>query len=52
MMQDGQLSIEELIESYKDYMGTQAQEIVVLKTQNKKLQKELDVINQKTTKDK
>jgi hypothetical protein len=45
MAQDEQLSIEELIESYRNYMGTQAQEIVVLKATILKLSKKLSEID-------
>jgi hypothetical protein len=41
MANDEQLDIKELIESYRDYMGTQAQEIVVLKATVLKLNKKL-----------
>jgi hypothetical protein len=50
MAQDEQLSIEELIESYRDYMGTQAQEIVVLKATILKLSKTIEALSAETDK--
>jgi hypothetical protein len=50
MAQDEQLNIEELIESYKDYMGTQAQEIVVLKATILKLNKKIKALSAETDK--
>ena len=40
MENEPQLNIEELIAAYKDYMGTQAQEIVVLRATIEKLKKQ------------
>lgn len=45
MAQDEQLSIEELIQSYREYMGTQAQEIVVLKATVLKLNKKIEALS-------
>lgn len=45
MEQDEQLDIKELIESYRDYMGTQAQEIVVLKATVLKLSKKITALS-------
>jgi hypothetical protein len=50
MAQDEQLNIEELIASYKDYMGTQAQEIVVLKATILKLNKKIEDLSAETDK--
>jgi archaellum component FlaC len=44
MTKDDGLSIQELIEGYKEYMGSQANEIVVLKTIIKRLEKELEEV--------
>jgi hypothetical protein len=49
-MEDEQLDIKELIESYKDYMGTQAQEIVVLKATILKLSKKIKTLSAETDK--
>ena len=50
MAQDEQLSIEELIQSYREYMGTQAQEIVVLKATILKLNKKIESLSEETDK--
>ena len=49
-MEDEQLDIKELIESYKDYLGTQAQEIVVLKAIILKLSIKIDPLSTETDK--
>lgn len=50
MAQDEQLSIEELIQSYREYMGTQAQEIVVLKATVLKLNKKIEALSEESDK--
>lgn len=45
-----ELEIQDLIVEYKDYMGTQAQEIVVLKATVAKLLKEIEALKTKTDK--
>jgi hypothetical protein len=50
MAQDEQLSIEELIQSYREYMGTQAQEIVVLKATILKLNKKIEALSEESDK--
>ena len=41
MENNDELDIQELIENYKEHLGAQASEIVVLKTVIKRLQKQL-----------
>lgn len=43
MTNNDNLSIQELVNTYKEYLGDQAQEIIVLKTLVKTLQAELNL---------
>jgi hypothetical protein len=50
MENNEQLDIQELITGFKDYMGTQAQEIVVLRATIAKLSKELQELKSNSDK--